>query len=45
MSMKEVSASTYGSQGTPLAIRGPCEPIILLSRYFESPTEVQLNSW
>ena len=43
--MKEFSAGTRGSQGTPETVRWPCESITLSIGHFEIPTEVQLNSW
>ena len=33
------------TQGTAQTFRWPCEPTILSIGHFESPTEVQLNSW
>ena len=43
--MKEFLASTYGTLGALDNVRWPCEPIIFSIGHFESPTEVQLNSW
>ena len=44
-SVNEFLASKQGSLGTLETVRWPCEPIILSVGHFESPTEVQLNSW
>ena len=41
----EFLVNTDGTHGTLQTVRWPCQPIILLIRHFESPTEVQLNSW
>ena len=43
--VKEFSDSTHGIQAIAETLRWPCEPIILSIGHFESPTEVQLNSW
>ena len=45
MSAKKFSTSKYGIQGTAQTVRLSCEPIILLIRHFEGPTEVHLNNW
>ena len=44
-SVKKFLASTHGTLGTLETVRWPCELIILSIGHFESPTEVQLNSW
>ena len=44
-SVNEFLASKQGSLGTLETVTWPCEPIILSVGHFESPTEVQLNSW
>ena len=41
----EFLASTQYTQGTLQTVRSLCEPINLLIGNFDSPTEVQLNSW
>ena len=33
------------TQGTAQTFRWPCKPIILSIGHFQSPTELQLNSW
>ena len=38
-------ASTQDTQGTLQTVKSLYEPISLLIGNFESPTEVQLNSW
>ena len=43
--MKEFVANTHGILGTLETVIWPCEPIILSIGDFESPTEVQPNSW
>ena len=35
LSMKQLSASKHGSQGTAQVARWPCEPLILLIEHFE----------
>ena len=44
-SVNEFLASKQGTLGTLETVRWPCEPIILSIEHFESPNEVQLNSW
>ena len=41
----EFLVNTDGTLGTLQTVRWPCDLIILLIGHFESPTEVQLNSW
>ena len=45
ISMKYFLASTLRTLKTVQTIRCPYKPIILSIVHFESPTEVQLNSW
>ena len=44
-SMKEFLACTHGTPGIAQTVKWPYEPMILLIRHFEGPTEVQLDSW
>ena len=44
-SVMEFLTSAQGTNRTLQSVRWPCEPIILSIGHFESPTEVQLNSW
>ena len=41
----EFLVNTDGTNGTLQIVRWPYKPIILSVGHFESPTEVQLNSW
>ena len=43
--MMEFLVNADGTHETLQTVRWSCEPIILWIRHFESPTEVQLNSW
>ena len=41
----ESFASTHGAEEIAQTVRWLCEPIILSIGPFDSPAEVQLNSW
>ena len=45
LTLKEFLYDVMLTQRTAQTFRWPCEWIILSNRHFESPTEVQLNSW